>query len=397
MIQKAIVEAILNDYQVKVRIPKYDKMSYDGASYKDLSTGIICSTPGTLVNYSKGDVVLVAFENDEISKPVVLGLLYTDKSTEASVKLPAVSDELDSINESLDKIRNRNVYIHIKYSNDGGITFTSLYDYAHITSGSISEGTVSGGDISINPKSNFVAWNIVDMHGVNALNKFTISTVVKAFNNDDSGIIQTYSSNEQVINIPDSFNYYDNLVISDYTLTAQEGVISDYYISLFTDKDPVGSVAGDYIGIYYSNSETPSSNPIDYSWGAIKLRVQEFIDEAYEKLRERVRKNEKALYGVWDSTDEDSATDVDTNRGLLDAANVPDTSTFDISLKQNVVLSTRTTGNTSESAVMVDTFSNAIYFNNIKLTATKNGHLRIETGNRRNMSWQNSQMEDEES
>jgi hypothetical protein len=386
MIQKAIVEAILNDYQVKVRIPKYDKMSYDGASYKELSTGIICSAPGTLVNYSKGDVVLVAFENDEISKPVVLGLLYTNKSTEASVKLPAVSEELDSINESLDKIKNRNVYIHIKYSNDGGVTFTSLYDYAHVDPLTpISGGRVLGRDIEINPKSSFVAWNIVDKNGVNALNKFTINTNIRAWNEDGSG--QNLTSSDKVINIPDSFNYYDNITIDSYELATQEGVISDYYISLFTDKDPVGSVAGDYIGIYYSNSETPSSNPIDYSWGAIKLRVQEFIDEAYEKLRARVRKNEKALYGVWDETDEDYSTDVDTDRGLLDAANVPDTSTFDISLKQNVVLSTRTVSDdTTESAIMVDTISNGMYFNNIKLTAVKNGHLRIETGNRRNMS-----------
>lgn len=389
MIQKAIVEAILNDYQVKVRIPKYDKMSYDGASYNELSTGIICSAPGTLVNYSVGDVVLVAFENDEVSRPVVLGLLYTDKATEASVKLPAVSEELDSINESLDKIKNRNVYIHIKYSNDNGVTFTSLYDYAHVDpSTPISGNRVLGGDITINPKSSFIAWNIVDKNGVNALNKFTINTSIRASNNDGYDPYPLVS-NDNVIDIPDSFNYYDSVKIESYELIAQEGAISDYYISLFTDKDPLGSVAGDYLGIYYSNSETPSSNPIDYSWGAIKLRVQEFIDEAYEKLRERVRKNEKALYGVWDDTDEDRDLDVDTDRGLLDAVRVPDTSTFDASLKQNVILSTRALAtDETESAILVDNFSNAVYFNNIKLTATKNGHLRVETGNRRNMSWQ---------
>ena len=381
MIQKAIVEAVLNDYQVKVRIPKYDKMSYDGASYEELSTAIICSTPGTLVNYSAGDVVLVSFENDEISKPVVLGLLYTDKTTESSVKLPEVSDKLDVINLSLDKLKNRNSYVHIKYSNDGGITFTSLYDYAHVDpSTPVTGNTVIGGNISVNSKSKYIAWNIVDKKGINALNRFDIVTSIKAYNGDTLAY-ELSGITDKIINIPDSYNYCEKIVIDQYTLTTSQGNIQDYYISLFTDKEPLGSIAGDYIGIYYSNSEIPSSNPIDYSWAALKLRIQEFIDDAYEKLRERVRRNEEYLYGewYWNGVDNDDDPDLSphTSTGLDDAVTVYDNE-FDVSLKSTVKLSKQ------ENKVFVDTSSNSIYFNNIQLVATSDGHLRIQAGSRGN-------------
>lgn len=61
MIQKAIVSEILDSFQLKIRIPKYDKLasSVDGVSSEDLSTGIICAYPGMEVAYTAGDVVLV--------------------------------------------------------------------------------------------------------------------------------------------------------------------------------------------------------------------------------------------------------------------------------------------------------------------------------------------------
>lgn len=362
MIQKAIIEAIENDYQVKVRIPKYDKMSYDGAGYDELSTGIICSTPGTLVNYSVGDVVLVSFENDEISKPVVLGLLYTDKATESSVKLPSVSTELSSISESLDKIKTAQPYVHIKYSNDGGITFTSLYDYAD------SEDGTRGSNIPINIKSTYLAWNIVDAKNTNAVDKFNLSVSIRGYK--DGAVAEGFSSTEVVTTIPADYNYLNSMQM-DYTISLrdpQTGTLDDYYISLVTDKDPIGSVAGDYIGIYYSTSEVPSANPVDYSWAAVKLRVQEFIDDAYEKLRHRIRQNENYLYGIWDETDEDYATASQTYTGINSAVKV-EPSKFDISKKDTVKLSNKIT---------VIPKSNMLLFNNIGLIANSDGHLRIQ-------------------
>lgn len=368
MIQKAIIEAIENDYQVKVRIPKYDKMSYDGAGYDELSTGIICSTPGTLVNYSVGDVVLVSFENDEISKPVVLGLLYTDKATESSVKLPSISTELSSISESLGKIKNARPYVHIKYSNDGGTTFTSLYDYADATK--MSDMHYIGQNIPINIKSKYLAWNIVDKNNVNSIDKFNLSVSISAMKGNEILGGEPLKSSDAVVNIPDSYNYCDSLLVS-YDLSVYQGKIEDYYISLFTDKDPIGSIAGDYIGIYYSTSEVPSANPIDYSWASLKLRIQEFIDEAYEKLRHRVRQNEEYLYGRWDSTDEDYATESPHTETGIDSAVSVSPSVFNISKKSQITLS-------AKSAIKVDTLSNSLFFNNIKLIASSDGHLKVQ-------------------
>ena len=368
MIQKAIVEAIENDYQVKVRIPKYDKMSYDGTNYHELSTGIICSTPGSLVNYSVGDIVLVGFENDEISKPVILGLLYTNNNAESSVNFPEITDKLDTVSASLDKLTKANVFIHIKYSNDNGVTFTSLYDYADKIKSGVD--SYSANEIEIDVKSSYVAWNIVDNSNISKLSDFDITTTITAtFANGNKNSI---SSKDSVVEVPDEFNYSDSLTVS-YTLQVLEGSIDDYNISLFTDRNPIGSTEGDYIGFYYSNSEVASTNPIDYSWGAIKPRVQKFIDEAYNDLLRRIQTNERYLYG---KAEEDSKN---TNTGISSAI-VVKTNVLELNQKSEILLANNIykQGN----FIKMDTTGLSLYFNNIRLVANSNGHFQIKLGDK---------------
>ena len=84
MIQKGIVEQVIDKYTYKVRIPRYDKIASDPSATKtqDLPTAIVCGYPGTEVVFSKGNIVLVDYENDELNQPVILGLLYNDSSSE---------------------------------------------------------------------------------------------------------------------------------------------------------------------------------------------------------------------------------------------------------------------------------------------------------------------------
>lgn len=79
MIQKAIIEELLYDgYQARIRIPRYNKIasSPTATDVQDLAIAIICTLPGVHPAYQIGDIVLVAFENERINQPVILGLLY---------------------------------------------------------------------------------------------------------------------------------------------------------------------------------------------------------------------------------------------------------------------------------------------------------------------------------
>ena len=64
MIQKGIIAQVIDKYNYKVRIPKYDKIESATYSTKldDLSSGIVCSIPGIDIAYVEDDVVLVSFE-----------------------------------------------------------------------------------------------------------------------------------------------------------------------------------------------------------------------------------------------------------------------------------------------------------------------------------------------
>ena len=359
MIQKAIVESIENNYQVKVRIPKYNKMANDVFSYNDLSTSIICSSPGTLVSYSVGDIVLVGFENNEIDKPVILGLLYTENNRGDSIDFPELSEALNSVTSSVQKLEKANSYIHIRYSNDNGVTFTSLYDYSD-EKYDLETNKYYASNIVCNPESSFIIWNIVDNYGKNAVDKVYLSTNVAAIFPD--GTEQVVVSTEPSFSLPDTFKFAQT-VTAAYEMTILEGVKSDYNIALFTDKNELGSVEGDYIGFYYSINPNPSNNPVDYAWASIKVRIQKFINDAFDNLLERVQTNERYLYGraVEDTTN--------TQTGINSAINVGNNS-LNISNKSYIQLS-------ENDSMAVNTDNNYLYFNNIAFEAASDGHLRL--------------------
>ena len=83
MITKGIVEEVLGT-KAKVRLPIYDGI--DGAKNstktKDLYSATICSLPNIDNPVSVGDIVFVSFEDNDNSKPVILGHLYRKEKTE---------------------------------------------------------------------------------------------------------------------------------------------------------------------------------------------------------------------------------------------------------------------------------------------------------------------------
>lgn len=78
MLTKGIVETLVDEFTAKVRIPIYNgvKTSRDFTPDADLNNATICATNNTANIIHEGDIVYVSFEDNDISKPVILGLLH---------------------------------------------------------------------------------------------------------------------------------------------------------------------------------------------------------------------------------------------------------------------------------------------------------------------------------
>ena len=87
---KAFIESIENNgYLYRVRIPVYHKIqNTPGATpFESLPLAPVCTIPGVKPFYQLGDVVWVDFENNEIGNPVIIGLLYREQQTEATIDI----------------------------------------------------------------------------------------------------------------------------------------------------------------------------------------------------------------------------------------------------------------------------------------------------------------------
>lgn len=79
MITKAIIEEMMMDgYHARIRIPVFHKIkNVPGATpFSELPLALINYAPGCKPNFSVGDVVYVAFENNQASEPVIIGALF---------------------------------------------------------------------------------------------------------------------------------------------------------------------------------------------------------------------------------------------------------------------------------------------------------------------------------
>ena len=100
MLCRAIIESVLGSYKVKVRIPSIHKgeTSVAACPQEDVPMSIVSVPAGIYPALKLGDTVLVGFENDNIDKPVVIGLLFNDKckSTTANGVLNSLEVKVNS-------------------------------------------------------------------------------------------------------------------------------------------------------------------------------------------------------------------------------------------------------------------------------------------------------------
>ena len=92
MLTKGFIQEIIDPHTIKVRIPIYNKIEgVNGSTPNDeLNVAAMCCIPNIVVDAHIGDVVIVGFEDNTVSKPVILGHLST--STE-SKSLPNIKCE----------------------------------------------------------------------------------------------------------------------------------------------------------------------------------------------------------------------------------------------------------------------------------------------------------------
>ena len=66
-----------DDYKIRIRIPRFHKFEGPAGStdFNNLPLATVCSFPGLTTIYMPGDIVYVDFENDDISRPVIVGKL----------------------------------------------------------------------------------------------------------------------------------------------------------------------------------------------------------------------------------------------------------------------------------------------------------------------------------
>lgn len=108
MVTKAIIENIDNAYSVKVRIPLFDSTQdfLDSTSAYDLSDAIICTLPRTNYIPEVGDIVLVAFEDNDKGKPVIIGCLFKESGNTSQI-----DSELNSLKVNATTTLSEQTYI----------------------------------------------------------------------------------------------------------------------------------------------------------------------------------------------------------------------------------------------------------------------------------------------
>lgn len=82
MITKAIVEEIVDKYNIRVRVPLFDRTTDSSVhtSKENLNVAIVCTLPGCNPNIRVGDVVFISKEPTQ-EEYIILGYLYRSKDT----------------------------------------------------------------------------------------------------------------------------------------------------------------------------------------------------------------------------------------------------------------------------------------------------------------------------
>lgn len=329
-LRRGIVEEIISSTEYRVRIINYDSGIGDPSKTltSDLPIATVMIQPGTNVSYNVGDRVYLGFNKDELSDPIIMGAMLTEDylTGEDQIELPQVESAIEEIKESIGDLTVDQYYTHVKYSNDNGLTFTSLYKYNDLSNEELKErgfvkliGQVSyviDKDILISSESSSVYWSIIDKDSIDHSTKFMIDTTLRAGNGsiEEGTFVEAESRtfSDKIFDIPFSMRTYENIYL-DFKIVFNIDY-EDYHFVLTTDIDVIGSPQGDYLGICTSDSPIPPDDPIYYSWTSFKDTIEDIVGTVSNELENRVAANERVLYGSDDSCGLTEGISVTDNR-----------------------------------------------------------------------------------
>lgn len=84
MITKGIVSSFVDEYSVKVRLPRFDRANTSSikVSNTDLREAVICTPPNCRPNLQLGDIVFVEIDDQNEDEAIILGQLYYQHASE---------------------------------------------------------------------------------------------------------------------------------------------------------------------------------------------------------------------------------------------------------------------------------------------------------------------------
>ena len=316
-LRRGIVEEIVSSTEYRVRIVNYDADVGDPTKTltSDLPIATVMIQPGTTVSYNVGDRVYLAFNKGELADPVIIGAMLTDDyvTEDDQIAIPMVESVIEEIKDSVEDLKVDQYYTHVKYSNDNGITFTSLYEATNTGQKVIGQvAYMTADNIQIDSTSKTVYWSIVDKDGVDCTEKFTIDTTLRGGHIKDETFVleESRTFSDKIFDIPFSMQTYEVLYI-DFKIVYTTDY-DDYHYVLTTDKNTVGSTQGTYMGICTTDDPEAPDDPDYYNWTSFKAVIDETITDISGDLYRRVERNENALFGT------------ETTEGLTDGISVSD-------------------------------------------------------------------------
>lgn len=99
MVTKGIVEELIDDYRARVRIPFFNGIqgTSSATDTKDLYVATIATLPNCKLNLQLKDVVYLAFEDNKLDSPVIIGQLSRETTTERNAIM-----KVDTLNVGVD-------------------------------------------------------------------------------------------------------------------------------------------------------------------------------------------------------------------------------------------------------------------------------------------------------
>lgn len=150
MIERGIVEKILDNKEILVRIPLLNKSANaPGATpTEELDPAVVCNMPNCSISVKVGDVVFVGFENNDYSKPIILGYLFSDSGNASQLNIEADTLTVNSkvklpADTSIGKVTSADIYNLLQSSDN----LQQQIDYLkeHGAAGDFVEKKKSGG------------------------------------------------------------------------------------------------------------------------------------------------------------------------------------------------------------------------------------------------------------